>query len=828
MKEDIDRLIRIYKDLKQQYDDKSCPIMILAEIDAEDLDFIRNHIDTICWAYENDEAYGRTLLTYIIMDCVYEHYGTNQEESINIWPLIDDYLSNHYDSSHKGAYSYQKETELITDVLKTLGLPQVNSGKKYQNTILLNASSQHYSERFFDYISKEYNRMIEREVEYDLYEIGRKISSEFMNDRTKVIQMSHSFGLLIKDENIFPDVFNRVINKLDQRMKNDMEYDLGRWEDAFNDWYLNAENAQNTRKKAKLSLIEYDGEYWIDVAFPSSKAVPEKYWVELNINGQIHRIDIPVVKIRGVNSSRITEKRFPVHTIDILGAISARDSTNIELLNIPESNYRPFYQNGNYANRIYRGPCRMFIRNGVDHDLPILFIDSVTEDFSFIQTEFENDKTYHIGDSDIVFEKKLSKNTISIQYPSLGETYARVDNVAHVIPRHPTLVFETDISKVYISIKGYDGRHIFNEHRDVTHGNLDINSLIEPNSGLYRLSISYEGYRLVSVRYLLIKDLSFRVDDDICSDSGGNILCTDPEGDNTLAFNNQEMFIEYPIDVHGKVFKCKIKTPLIFFNPHPSSDEDDWRLANSDAIDTNDLEGTMLIAPGCVPDGEPFNLMIRSPLGISTISDNVSEGVCSFPMYETIHSLQEEKMPFTIEMRYHDRTFPIFKIDTLGKYDIDIKNGIVAVTPYYMPSDCAAKYEYHTEKASKAGIMELDKTVLFDIHTPSSILIKELNLNTNDELIIYQKKDPRTCVHSVNIDDPNMDLIEKAQRLLTGDGCEQDVKGAFKILQRLSDYGNSNATLMLARIYLMGTSTTVDLQKSSDYFRLYLDQTNKA
>ncbi len=52
MKEDIERLKRIYNDLKQQCDDKSCPIMILAEIDAEDLDFMREHMKTICWAYE--------------------------------------------------------------------------------------------------------------------------------------------------------------------------------------------------------------------------------------------------------------------------------------------------------------------------------------------------------------------------------------------------------------------------------------------------------------------------------------------------------------------------------------------------------------------------------------------------------------------------------------------------------------------------------------------------------------------------------------------------------------------------------------------------------
>ena len=36
MDEDIERLKRIYGDLKQQYDDKSSPLMILSDIDEED------------------------------------------------------------------------------------------------------------------------------------------------------------------------------------------------------------------------------------------------------------------------------------------------------------------------------------------------------------------------------------------------------------------------------------------------------------------------------------------------------------------------------------------------------------------------------------------------------------------------------------------------------------------------------------------------------------------------------------------------------------------------------------------------------------------------
>ncbi len=228
----------------------------------------------------------------------------------------------------------------------------------------------------------------------------------------------------------------------------------------------------------------------------------------------------------------------------------------------------------------------------------------------------------------------------------------------------------------------------------------------------------------------------------MCLDSCGDIPFSDSNGDDILVFNRGQMFVEYPVEIHGKIFECEVKTPIIFFNPHPSTNEEDWRLADSDSIDTNDLEGTMLIAPGCVPDGESIHLMIRSSLGVSTLTDNVSDGICSFPIYNVIRSLQEEKLSFSIEMRYNDRSFPIFKVNTLGKYDIDIKNDIIAVTPYYMPPNCMAKYEYHTHETSKAGPLELNNTILFDIHTPSSILITELNLNTNDEIVVYQKKDP--------------------------------------------------------------------------------------
>lgn len=115
------------------------------------------------------------------------------------------------------------------------------------------------------------------------------------------------------------------------------------------------------------------------------------------------------------------------------------------------------------------------------------------------------------------------------------------------------------------------------------------------------MNITYEGYRLASVRYLLSENLLFRADDIICSNQAGDIPFSDFDGDDVLIFGKEDMYALYRIEIHGKLFECKVKTPLVFFNPHPSTDEDDWRSGNTESFDTNELEGTLLVAPGCVP-----------------------------------------------------------------------------------------------------------------------------------------------------------------------------------------------------------------------------------
>lgn len=507
---------------------------------------------------------------------------------------------------------------------------------------------------------------------------------------------------------------------------------------------------------------------------------------------------------------------------DLLKGVVARDSTGVELLNIPKSDAIFFNNSGNYAKKLSPGMYQVFIHKEVEFNLPQIFIDQISESMYFITTELKYGTEYHVGDTKIVFESNLSKHSVSLDFPSLGNTYACVDGISYISSKHPSILFETAVNQAHISVRGYDGRYIFNDYLDVEPGALNLNNLILPNTDVYRLNITYEGYRLVSVKYLLLENLSFRADDIICLNQDGDIPYSDFDGDDVLIFEKEDMYANYSIRIHGKLFECQVKTPLVFFNPHPYTDEADWRLGNAESFDTNDLEGTLLVAPGSVPDGESVSLIIRSPNGTVTIPDVVSDHICSYAISEQIHSLQMEQLPFGLEICYKGDLFPLFKVNTIGKYDIDIENNIVAVTPYYLPLNCRAKFVYNTESTSISGIMELNKTVLFDTNVPSFIKITETNLDTNDELIVYKKDGPLISRHSFDFD--VLQPLEKADCLINGNGCNQNVSEAFRILESLSNHGDLQATLKLARLYLVGLMVSPDLQKASYYFTLYMKQ----
>ena len=788
MKEEIDRLKEIYEDLKQQYEDRSCPIMILSALEPEDRQYLRDNLRTICWAYNTGQRWGRTLLAYMIVDYVYENYAENEDKSINLWPLISEYLNPY------GEYPREKLIDITNKTFETFHLPIIHEGKSFFNTVLLNSSSTHYSGRFFSYISNEYENKIEEEIDYDLKELADTISDEFIRDPVKSSLMTNSFNLLIKNKSLFPVIFDRVVMKLHQRRCNEIEYDLGRWEEAFNKWYLESNSAKHTRIGAELSLIDDDGEYYLNLLFPSSKAVPSKYSIELRIGDKCQRMDASGGIIRGVTVSKKILLRYPIHTIDILGPIYARDSTGVVLLNVPASDVRFFTVSGLFVKTPSAGAYKVLVRRDVEHNLPKIFADSISESIEYMDTKLEMGMEYHVGKTNIVLERHLSKKSISLIFPSIGNSYAISEDVPHIVPKHPSLAIETRIPKLHISIKRYDGRYVYNDYKDVESGILDLNDLLPPETDLSRLNLSYEGYRLASVKYMLIGNFTIRAEDLILSRSSEDIPFTDFEGDDVLPVFDNAMFVSYPIEIHGKEF------------------------------DTNELEGTIKIAPGCIPDGETVYLIIRSPMGTETIPDTVTDGVCFYAISDHIQELQRKGLKYGIEIRYGDSIFPILHIDTLGKYDIEIHNDIVAITPYKLPSSCRAKYEYSTRDESIAGPLELNKTVLFDIEKPSYVKVTELNLLTNEKLVIYEKSNLFIAPQQFDVDDKSIPDRIRAEHLLTGNGCISDIQGAIRILQSLSAEGDKDATLRLARLYLNGSIIPADLKKASDYFTLYMGQ----
>lgn len=761
MKEDIDRLKSIYNDLKQQYEDKNSPIMILSAIDDDDLDFLRNHIREIWWGYSLAQPWGKTLLTYLLVDQVYENYAADETESINLWPMLIEYLKD------IATVTRQTLNELMMSCFKMHKMPMITSGKKYQNTILINSSSRHYSTRFFDYISRQYDTYIEKETKYDMTDLAKIISKEFQEDSARVSQMSHSFGLLIKDEDLFPDIFDRVINKIDQRRNHWAEYDLGRWEEAFNEWYLSSSNKEYTRSKAEISLIESDGEYYLKIVFPSSKAVPkDNYSIALDLSGKKDNLTIPVGKIRNILCSQTKTLIYPLHSINVFGRMRATDSTGVVLIDLLPTDFRFFNAAGNYCKSVSKGNYRLLMKKGLEHNLPVLFQCDLSENVTLVDTTLESGMDYSINEATISLDRTILQNPLVVAYPNIRGSTVRCTDVAMVLSKHPELILEKEIKGLRISIKNYAKRSICNESLDVESGSLDLNQILEPETGVYHLTVSYERHRLLYTKYLLAKDLLIRPNEKIASSNSG-ILGYKYQGDESeLQYSAEEMYATLPIEANGKTFECQVKTPLIFFNPRPDEDEDNWFLADPEKFDSNELSRALKIAPGCIPDGESVSLLIRSALGTESTSDIITDGYCSFSIAEQIHRIQYHRLPFGLDLVYGNNIFPILSINTLGKYDIDRFNDILAITPYKLTAFARPRYDFRSTDKSVAGPLVLGKTQLFDLSKPHSLRITEYNLETNEEIIIYERSIGGVRLRKSGLDLVDLSEFDKAYHLL--------------------------------------------------------------
>lgn len=757
------------------------------------------------------------LLTYLLVDQVYENYAADESENINLWPMLIEYLS--------GIAAVDRATlnDLMMSCFRACHLPIIKDGKKYQNTVLINSSSRHYSSRFFDYISKQYEQYLERETKYDVRDLANIISKEFQKDEVRVSQMSHSFGLLIKNEELFPDIFDRVINKIDQRRNHWAEYDLGRWEEAFNEWYLSTSNKEYTRSKAELSLEESDGEYYLKIVFPSSKSVPpSNYSIVLNISEKVDRINIPVGKLRGVLCSQSKTLIYPLYSIDIFGRIRAVDSTGVLLIDLLPSDFRFFNAAGNYTKSVSKGDYRVLMLKDSNHNLPIRFECNVSDRISLIDTTLEGGKEYSVNGTTISLDRTILRNPLVVTYPTIKGTLVRCSEVSVVLSKHPELVFEKEVNGLRISIKNYAKRQILNETRDVESGSLDLNKLLSPETGVYYLTVSFEGHRLLHTKYLLAKDLQFNPRDKIATKTPGSIPYTYMGNESELTCSDNEMFSTMFIEANGKKFKCEVKTPLIFFNPRPDEDERDWCLSEPEKFDSNKLGGTLKIAPGCIQDGESISLLVRSSLGTESMQDIVTDGYCSFSISECIQNIQSRKLSFGLDLVYNNHVFPILSVNTLGKYDIEKMNGIVAITPYKLTAAARPRFDFRSREKTDAGPLVLGKTELFDISKPCILKVVEHNMESNEEIVIFERNQDGIKLRKSGLALEGLSDYSKATHLLKGINCEPDVDGAIDIFKKLSDEGHAESALTLARLYLNSSLVEIDLQKSSDYFKRYL------
>ena len=810
--EDIQRLVSIYTDLDQQYKDGISPIMILASISDDDLEFIRSHLDLVCWGYQSDQYWGNLLMSYAIIDCVYENYAQDSSENTNLWPMVIRYFSKNISLDR---------SELVDIVMKTIQdckLPQIDYGNPYQNTVLLHSSSKYYSSRFFNLILGQYDRNLEGKVGFDLRDVALSISESFSKDSVKVNQMSHSFGLMIKDEKIFPEVFERIIRKIDQRRNSTFEFDLGRWESAFDEWYSDANSSKFTRNKAEVSLEDFDGEYYLSIKFPSNRGVPLKgYGVKLTLNGESSIIDLPVRNKKNVGYSMMSKPiRFPIQNVDIFNRITAVDSTGVSLLDLDASDFRFFGTSGRLINNPTSGQYKALIRYGVKHDLSESFSDRISDDIVLIFTKLERGNEYRIGNKIIVSEGSISKNSLQLKFPTEEGRFIQCDERPHVLSAHPIILVDEDVDSLRVTLKDFAGRYVYNDIITLESEEIDVNELAPSGNGVYTLTLTYQKYRLASVKYLVVEDLTYHPDKAAVMPSEGILYIHSKEGDSTIPYTDRDMYAHKDFIINGKPFDCMFRTPNVFFNPSPDRDDNNWIPAGTEDFDNTELGSSLGVSLGCVPDGEPVRLFIRSPLGTEQVASETFEGECYFNISDYVDKILSKKYHFGIEVQFRGHFYTLFSVKTKGKYDIDVCNGLAVVTPYRLPAGCFARFEYHSFSDPSAGYLELNKTELFDVSVPCYLFISETDTDTNNEIIVFEK-------NSMSIQKPNLsskleDLPPylKATYLLNGNGCKPDVYGALEILQQLCEQGDPMAMYKLGLIYMNGRLINTNLSKAAD------------
>ncbi len=817
--EAIERLKNIANDVESQYSNGEVPIMILTSVSDEDRRFVKDNIRILVNETLKGRTWSPTLLTYSIIDEVYENYAEDEELTISLWRVILEYTGP--------SFTRESLSPIMGDVFRKWKLPVVNEGKKCFNTILLNSSSIHYSEAFFTYISGIYENLLEKQIDVDLDVVARNISEDYARNPEK---LTNSFSYLVKDYSIFRKVLELVLNKLDQRRNGRMEYNLGRWEDAFNDWYTKAENAKLTRKGDIILSRGEDG-YRIRTRFPRIYNVPQDYSVEIRAGKDVFKPDVSIIGDDSDNVAIVSGWTSLVPSIDIFSSIEATDSSGATLFTHPPAEFRFFSKSGRMLKSFSSGKYTAIIKRGVKHDLDVLYEMPISDDALVIETRIEANRTYNIGDYSFHAAKPIPRNSILPVYPAFKNSIVEPtdSDVDRVLPAHPVLLIDEDVDSLRVTVKDNVGNIERKELSDVKSGTLDLNDIIGRETGVYRIGISHSKHKLLDMKYTLLPQLSVNLENPLAMPAAGEIPYTLDGESNAAAYQEDQMWVEIPVIIFGKEYPIRLRTPSIFLNPDPGADRDYWIPIGQEGFDANQLGSTIGISPGCVPAGDEIGIVFHTSQGTHEKWNYEAESCRYFEIDKVLEDLIKRKASFGIDLIHSDQSFPILSVTTLGKYDIDIKQKLVAITPYYMPVGCRTRYTYSKATGTESGYLSLGRTKVFDIQPLRKepecfVQVIERNLYSGNEIEIYRYGEDRFLRIDDYIHIASNRTIETADQLLSGNRSDSDEKLAINILQELSDGGNKEATLKLARFYLNRGNTKDDYKKSLKLFQLYLEQ----
>jgi len=808
-----ERLKDIYKDLSTQLNEFVCPILILTTIDDSDLDFLRSHVEEI---YKNRHTCDylnelQLLFAYLIVDTIYENYGDSEYGSGNYWSILDKLVGHTLSNDERNTIG-----DDFFDTLEQNGLRSVNEGKKKDrmNTILMQSSSMWYANGFFKLAYKTFNDF-GGDLEYDHEKKVKKISEAY-NTPGNVNQTGNAFAKLIKNEDLFVNIFEKILRKIDSNLKGECGEDIGRWEHAFEKWFKTL-NSSSQHKSVIISLIEdYEG-YGLNIHIPKMDIQSSIYRMIIQI-GQEQPISLKmqVGTLRGRKFCAEENYIIPADGVRIFTGIRVVDSDSQEFINIPSCDGLFFKMGGEYVQSLSNSEYKVLTR-AKDYNIPILGEINAGYGLKLIHTKLSTNIQYHVGADLLKVKPKIGGKVWFDLCPIIG-SHLHSDIVDNLCIQHPIIHFSDIEGDVHVVLRNYLNDIIIDKIYTNCPESIDINE-ITSETGKYKLKAYIEGTSQFTKRYVMIRGLEYVPNTLVSASEEGQIISKSSGSEHLIYYGPDNQYVEDIQNVNGKNYTVMVRTPNIFFNLNPN-DDNSWVNASSDDLKTIDFNNRFLIAPGCIPDGEVIKLIFRTDdmyfkeyLGVT------ESGICEFKIADFLEYVYENKCKFYLGLKYKDQTYPVFEINTLGKYVIERVNDILTIFPYSMPTNCKTFYKYLSSKHKVNDWLTLGDTVAFDVSGMVDLIIMEKNTDTNDELklVSYSNLSRYLNQDEYDIDLDNLPLIEQARHYVVGDGCIQSISKALVIYNELADQGNTDILLYLAKMYIRGNIVDKNYEKAASY-----------